>query len=79
MEERGPEEEELEEATNKADPAQGFQVHEPTDDELDADDGYVEDEGEADSPQPHDEAGTVDEDELADEEGLKDDELAEET
>jgi hypothetical protein len=79
MQHRDPEEEELEQAANKADPAQGFHVHEPTADELDADDGYVGDGSEGGSPEPHDERGTVDEDELADEEGLAEDELAEET
>ena len=78
MEERQPEEqEELEQVADKVDPAQGFQVHQPTEDELEADDGYVADDGE--TPEPHAEEGTVDEPELAEEEGLDHDELAEET
>jgi hypothetical protein len=82
MEERDPEqiqeeEEELAQVANAADPAQGFQIHEPTADELDADDGYVQRDDER--PEPHDKEGTVDEQELAEEEGLKNDELAEES
>jgi hypothetical protein len=73
MEERTPEErEELEEVANAADPAQGFEIHEPTEDELDDDDGYVA----ADDahPEPHDARGSVDEPALAEEEGLDEDE-----
>jgi hypothetical protein len=82
MEERDPEqtqeeEEELAQVADATDPAQGFQIHEPTADELDADDGYVE--GDDEHPEPHDREGTVDEPELAEEEGLKSDELAEES
>jgi hypothetical protein len=82
MEERDPqqieeEKEELAEVANAADPAQGFQIHQPTADELDADDGYVQNDDE--HPEPHDREGTVDEQELAEEEGLETDGLAEQT
>jgi hypothetical protein len=82
MEERTPEEntleqddleeEELEEVANAVDPAQGFQVHQPTEDELDDDDGYVAADDE--HPEPHDARGTVDEPVLAEEEGREGDE-----
>jgi hypothetical protein len=82
MEERDPQEiqeerEELAQVANAADPAQGFQIHEPTADELDDDDGYVQDDDE--HPERHDAEGTVDEKELAEDEGLETDEIAEQT
>jgi hypothetical protein len=79
MEERNPDEEireqeELAQVAKQTDPAQGFQIHEPTEDELDEDDGYVA--GDDRNPEPHDLEGTVDEPVLAEEEGLEKDEVA---
>jgi hypothetical protein len=79
MEERTPDEEireqeELAQVANQTDPTQGFQIHEPTDDELGDDDGYVADDER--NPEPHDPEGTVDEPVLAEEEGLEQDEVA---
>jgi hypothetical protein len=57
---------ELARAAELADPVEGFQLDRPTADELDADDGYVDDEGgeeEAEDEVPDEDLETLDLDE----------------